>query len=183
MNRIFVDMDGVTVDFDGLRLEVAEAWDSGIHHPLLTEYRAENPNATECPKLKDLPGAYRVMRPYPMALIAIRSLIGMRYDVFFATKPVTDRPMTYANKYDWVMTHAPELKRKVIMTHDKGTLGDEFDFLIDDRPHKASCHEFKGELIVMTDAHSQWPAIVDHFREIAKERNLRAWNRKQRSFR
>ncbi|HET7675667.1 MAG TPA: hypothetical protein VFL54_09120 [Gammaproteobacteria bacterium] len=123
MNRVFVDMDGVIVDF--------ECFAAGRPGDLV----------------KKLPGAYLQMQPIPGAIEAVRSLIGMGYEVWIATKPPTGVPFAYADKAAWILEHLPELKRRIIMTHDKGLLGDAGDYLIDDRPHKANCEDFSGTLI------------------------------------
>lgn len=141
MNRIFVDMDGVVVNFEAMKMAL------GI----------------EGDELKKMPGAYLKMPPIDGALEAIRSLIGMGYDVWFATKPPTGISWAYGDKAAWVFEHAPEMKRKLILTHDKGLLGDHADFLIDDRPHKANCESFKGTLLVFRNGF-QWPDILEFFR-------------------
>lgn len=125
MNRVFIDMDGVLADFDRLKRELGVEGDD----------------------LKKIPGAFLRMEPIPGAIAAVRSLIGMGFECWVATKPPTGIPHAYADKADWILRHLPELKRRIIMTHDKGLLGDENDYLIDDRPHKANCRRFPGALI------------------------------------
>lgn len=144
MNRIFVDMDGPLVDYEGYMRQ----------HNLTS------------PEVKALPGAYAAMDPTPFGLAAVRSLIGMGYDVWIATKPPTGIPHAYAGKVQWILERIPELKRKIIITHDKGLLGDENDFLIDDRPHKANCEAFAGTLIHFFDGTSGhfWPHILEYFK-------------------
>jgi 5'(3')-deoxyribonucleotidase len=144
-NRVFVDMDGVVVDFDG--------------------YRGNTPSD----EIKKAVGAYRGMLPIPGALEAVRSLIGMGFEVWMATKPPTGVPHAYADKAAWVMHYLPELKRRIIITHDKGLLGDEHDFLCDDRPHKANCEEFKGQLLRFVDGF-HWPQALEYFRELNTSR-------------
>lgn len=125
MNRVFVDMDGVIADFEGMRDSFKMTSD---------QYKVQ-------------PGAYLLIEPLPGALEAVRSLIGAGYEVWIATKPPTGIPFAYADKVTWILNYLPELKRKIIITHDKGLLGDSGDFLVDDRPHKANCTQFKGTLI------------------------------------
>lgn len=124
MNRIFVDMDGVIVDFDAYRCSLGMTGD----------------------EIKRRPGAYLAMNPIPGAIEGVRSLIGMGYEVWAATKPPTGIAFAYADKAQWIFNRLPELKRRIIITHDKGLLGDERDFLIDDRIHKANCMHFRGRL-------------------------------------
>lgn len=125
MNRVFIDMDGVIVDFDSYML----------HHGLTGD------------QAKRKVGAYLEMPPMTGAIAAVRSLIGAGYEVWVATKPPTGVAFAYADKVQWILNNLPELKRRIVMTHEKGFLGDEGDVLIDDRPHKAKCAEFRGRLI------------------------------------
>lgn len=121
--RIFVDLDGVVVDFD--------------------KFRAISGLTGE--EIKKLPGAYLDMDPIPDAIEGVHSLIGMGHEVWLATKPPTGIPDAYADKVKWVLRHLPELKRRIILTHDKSLL--RGDILIDDRPHKANADKFEGFLI------------------------------------
>lgn len=141
MNRVFVDMDGVVVDFDAH----CKKWD------------------ITGDQVKKKPGAYLEMHPIPGALAALKSLSGMGYEVWLATKPPTGISFAYADKAEWVFRHAPELKRRLILTHDKGLLGDVDDYLIDDRPHRANCVKFAGTLIHFGDGH-RWAEILAAFR-------------------
>lgn len=145
-NRVFVDLDGVVVDFDRYMRE--RGLTSG--------------------EVKTQPGAYLSMPPIPGAIEAVRSLIGMGYEVWIATKPPTGIPHAYSDKAAWVLKHLPELSRRIIITHDKGLLGDKDDVLIDDRPHKASCYLFKGRLlhfnnpnIERTEFRVTWPEVLE----------------------
>ena len=138
MNRVFVDMDGVTVDFDGYAETLGLTGD----------------------ETKRYPGAYLAMNPLTGALEGIRSLIEMGYEVWLATKPPTGVPFAYADKVSWVLKHLPELKHRIILTPDKGLLGDRGDYLIDDRPHLANCRNFSGTLIAFTDS----PTVLNRLR-------------------
>jgi hypothetical protein len=134
-------MDGPLVDFDAYKKKLGLTGD----------------------QVKELPGAYLDMPPTRGGLEAVKSLIGMGYDVWVATKPPTGLAFAYADKAAWIFRHLPELKRKIIITHDKGLLGDSGDMLIDDRPDKANCVEFKGQLIVFRPG-NEWPEILTHMR-------------------
>lgn len=123
--RVFIDLDGVVVDFDAAMTEHGLSGD----------------------ELKVINGAYLKMKPIEGALDAVREVIGLGYDVFIATKPPTGYPQAYAEKAEWVLRYLPELSRKIIITHDKGLLGDRRDILCDDRPHKANCFSFQGMLL------------------------------------
>jgi len=125
VNRVLFDMDNVLVDFDGY------ARQRGLSGQVV----------------KALPGAYRAMAPLPGALDAVRTVESMGYEVWIASKPPQGIAHAYAEKADWVHEHLPQLSGRLILTPDKGLLGDEGDVLIDDRPHAANCHEFRGLLI------------------------------------
>lgn len=146
MPRVFVDMDGVIVDFDAYK----------VQHGLTGE------------EVKRRPGAYLAMTAIPGAIAAVRSLIGMGYEVWLATKPPTGIAHAYSDKAAWVFANLPELKRRIIITHDKGLLGDSGDFLCDDRPHKANCEQFKGTLLRFVDGF-HWPQALDLFRAHKKD--------------
>lgn len=141
MNRVFLDMDGVLADFDRLKLEL------------------------ECTgeQLKCMPDAFDRMQPIAGAIAGVRSLIGMGFECWIATKPPTGIPHAYADKAKWIIRHLPELQRRIVMTHHKGFLGDERDYLVDDRPHKAHCEEFRGVLIPFVNG-MDWPTLLDMFR-------------------
>ena len=142
MNRVFIDMDGVLADFDRLKTELGVSGD----------------------EMKRTPGAYLRLEPIPGAIAAVRSLIGMGFECWVATKPPTGIPEAYADKAAWVLRHLPELRRRIIMTHDKGLLGDENDYLIDDRPHKANCGKFRGALIHFGNGVT-WEGVLATMRE------------------
>lgn len=143
MNRIFVDMDGPIVDFAGYMQR----------HGLTSS------------QVKRLPGAYAAMLPVDGAIESIRRLIGMGYEVWVATKPPTGLAFAYAEKAAWIFARLQELKRRVIITHDKGLLGDSEDFLIDDHPDRANCRNFPGTLLCFGHAPGSlgWPEIVSFF--------------------
>ena len=143
MSRVFVDMDGVIVDFDAYKTARGMTGD----------------------EVKREPGAYLAMPAIPGAVAAVRSLIGMGFEVWIATKPPTGIPYAYSDKAAWILEHLPELKRRIIITHDKGLLGGPDDYLCDDRPHKANCENFAGTLLrFVGDYH--WPQALDFFRGV-----------------
>lgn len=161
MNRIFVDMDGVVVDFEAYRAAKGLTGD----------------------EIKRMPGAYLEMQPIPGALEALDKLVGWGFEVWLATKPPTGCTYVYADKVQWVLDHCPQFKRKVILTHDKGLLGDDRDFLIDDRPHRAGCRAFKGllfffgstalDLNVPREVPARdWDYIIGYLGSVMKQRKL-----------
>lgn len=134
--RIFVDMDGVIVDFNKFKAISGLTGD----------------------EIKRTPLAYLNMEPVPDSIEGIHSLIGMGHEVWLATKPPTGIPQAYADKVAWVLRYLPELKRKIILTHDKSLL--RGDVLIDDRPHKANADKFQGQLIKFGE-NIGWTEVLD----------------------
>ncbi len=141
MNRIFLDMDGVVVDFDGYKKRLGLGDD----------------------EIKGMDGAYLQMEAMPGAIEGIGKLIGAGYEVWLATKPPTGVAHAYSDKAEWVFRNLPGLKRRLIITHDKGLLGDEGDFLVDDQPEKANSREFRGSLLEFGKDGLGWPEIVRYF--------------------
>lgn len=139
--RVFIDMDGVIVDFDEFKNRLGLTGD----------------------QVKQMPNAYTTMSPMAGALEAVRSLIGMGHDVWLATKPPTGIPHAYADKVRWVLHHLPELKRKIILTSDKSLL--RGDVLIDDHPQWANADKFEGEILHFSPSFG-WPEVLAWFRSL-----------------
>jgi 5'(3')-deoxyribonucleotidase len=137
VNRVFVDMDGVIVDFHGYKQATGLSND----------------------EIKIMPGAYLAMPAIPGAIAAVHSVISMGYEVWIATKPPTGVPHAYSEKAAWILRELPELERRIIVTHDKGLLGDVGDYLCDDMPHKANCEHFAGTLLRFVGGY-HWPEAL-----------------------
>lgn len=137
-------MDGVVVDFDGY---------------------CEKCHLTP-DEVKIIPGAYLAMEAFPGALDAVRNLFES-YDVFFASKPPTGIPYAYSDKAAWVFKNIPEMSRRLILTSNKGLLGDHDDVLVDDRPDKANCVEFPGHLIVV-EGKPDWKRLTEQIKWAAQ---------------
>lgn len=143
--RIFLDMDGVIVDFESYMRQFNLTGD----------------------EVKRTHGAYLKMEPIEHAIWGVRKLMSLagQYggEVWLATKPPTGIPHAYADKVSWVLEHLPELKRRIILTHDKGLLGGSEDILVDDRPHRANCVNFRGALVHFgpTGTVPHWHSLVD----------------------
>lgn len=146
MNRVFIDMDGVLADFDGLVRKLGLEGEKAIQ------------------KLVEFPNTFLRLQPFPGANDAVETLIKRGFDVWVATRPAPSHPYTYADKAIWIIQHFPLLKKKLIMTQDKGLLGDAGDILIDDRLHKSNCVAFKGQLIGFPTERGDaaWPAVLEY---------------------
>jgi hypothetical protein len=79
-------------------------------------------------------GFFLSLEPVEGALVAVRQLIRMGYDVQIATQPVAESAYSYREKVQWLGLWFPELIKKVNMVQDKGLL--KADYLVDDRPDK-----------------------------------------------
>lgn len=133
-------MDGVIVDFDGYKTK----------HNLTGD------------EVKKKPGAYLEMEAIPEAIEGIATLISKGYEVWLATKPPTGISYAYSDKAAWVFKNLPQLKRRLILTHDKGLLGDAHDILVDDRIERANCCNFPGTLIAFVDM--TWSELLTKFK-------------------
>lgn len=149
MNRVFVDMDGVLADFDGY---------------------IKSLNLPDGTRHKEIDGLYANLPEIEGAVAAVRSVIGMGFDVWIATKPPTGIARAYSDKAQWIFDHIPELTRKVIITPDKGLLGDKWDFLIDDRIHKANCSNFSGLLWDFSGPFASWNQVKAWLSILKEER-------------
>ena len=153
--RIFFDMDGVICDFEKSCKEKKLSPD----------------------EFKHMKGAYLNLEPYPDAIDNIKKLIKLEkiynFEVWIATKPPTGSSHAYSEKAEWIYNHLPELKRRIIITHNKGLLGGENDFLIDDRPHKANIDEFLGEVLHYgSNDMKDWEDVMEHLLFCIESRSL-----------
>lgn len=139
-DRVFIDMDGVLADFDGLKRKLGLTSD----------------------ELKMKPGAFEALDPMPGALAAVDLISQMGFECWICTKPAHLRPWSYAEKASWIMHYLPDLTERVIMTQDKGLVGCMYDVLIDDHPKWANCDKFPGFLIPFdsTQSLSEWSRIT-----------------------
>lgn len=123
------------------------------------------------------PGFFFNLKPVDGALVAVRQLIGLGYDVQILSQPVADSPCSYTEKVQWIGVHFPELISKINLTQNKGQfIG---DYLIDDNPTKwkAKFEANGGKFIYFMynpGTHTQisnregWERIVNFFRDEVK---------------
>jgi 5'-nucleotidase len=140
VDRVFIDMDGVLADFDGLKKKLGKTAD----------------------ELKMMPDAFSHLEPMPGALDAVRFISDLGFECWICTKPAHLRPHSYSEKASWIMRYLPDLAERVIMTQDKGLVGGYDDVLIDDHPKWANCDKFRGLLIPFDNTQSsrEWDRIV-----------------------
>lgn len=142
--KIFLDLDGVIVDFvlPAMARHNAEIPCEAAYPP---GYGWDILGATNL--IREKRGLFKLsastfwdsfdyrfwvgLRPYPLAtrLISRLETVG---EVYFATSPTLSGEC-FAGKYDWVRRQFPKFKRKLIITADKTVLADDRSILIDDR--------------------------------------------------
>ena len=114
MKRLFVDMDGVLVDFESgiARLDPADR----------EAYRGRYDRA---------PGIFSLMDPYPGAIEAYAHL-AIVFDTYLLSTAPWGNPSAWSDKLLWVKQHMGKVAyQRLILSHHKNLL--DGDFLVDDR--------------------------------------------------
>jgi|TARA_B110000902_G_scaffold124857_1_gene145762 5'-nucleotidase len=129
---IYIDMDGVIVDFG----RAIEEWFET--HPHLEERYKTFPDHIQ--------GLFRIAPPIEGAISAIKKLHESgKYELFIATSAPWGNPQSNTDKRFWIEDYFGDLfHKKMFITHRKDLLMG--DYLIDDRL-KNGAGEFKGELL------------------------------------
>lgn len=123
------------------------------------------------------PGFFFNLKPVDGALVAVRQLIALGYDVQILSQPVADSYFSYSDKIRWIGCYFPELLHKVNLTQDKGLF--KGDYLIDDNyvKWKEKFEANGGKFIHFMynpGTHTQrsnkecWENIVNFFRDEVK---------------
>ena len=135
---IYVDMDGVLVDFES-GIEKAEP-------DLLKSYQGQYDN---------IPHIFSWMEPMPGGIEAFKKL-NEKYDMYILTTAPWRNETALQDKKDWLNKHLGDIiKKKVIFSHHKELLMG--DYLIDDR----SCPEFKGKQFLFgSKEYPDWNSIL-----------------------
>lgn len=123
--RVYFDMDGVLADFE------KEAIDRNIpFHELKTQI-----------------DAYRHLPVMEGAKEAVRRVLEAGFEIFVLTKIPRKNAYSATEKIFWLEDHFPEFEDRIIISPDKGALGREGHYLIDDHPEWANADQFGGEVI------------------------------------
>jgi FMN phosphatase YigB (HAD superfamily) len=158
MSRIlYVDMDGVLVDFLSAKPRVPAA--------LWQKYGARG-----C--LDDLPGIFARMDPMPHAIESYRELAGL-FDTYILSTAPWANPSAWSDKLLWVRHHLDDVAHKrLILSHHKDPA--RGDFLIDDSENNGA-----GEFAAATGGEfvrfgpkgdfPDWPAVMEYMRQRAEE--------------
>lgn len=153
MNKkiLYIDMDGVVADFDGMIREIYPEFDN---HP-------EEEKSTVIDEVVYNNDYFFIdLIPISGSKEIVNKLFDM-FEVYFLSTPMWDVPNSFSHKRIWLEQHYGEnAKKKLILTHRKDlNIG---DFLIDDRL-KNGAGEFKGEHIHFgTEKYPNWEIIYDY---------------------
>lgn len=143
MKTLFIDMDGVIVDF----------MKSVKNHPEYEKYKNE---------IDALPDVFLNAFPMEFAIDSVVKLLdcGM-YEIYIASTAPWENIDSLSHKRIWIERYFGErLKKRLILTHRKDFLIG--DYLIDDRL-KNGAGEFKGELIHFgTDKFPDWNSVLEY---------------------
>lgn len=152
---VYVDMDGVTADFDKAFPAVAEkTWVEGDE--------------------KKVPeGFFLNLEPIDGSVEALHRLAELGYDLYFLSTPQWSNPDSWKEKRLWVEKHFGELMfKRLILTHNKGLL--KGSYLIDDRTQNGA-DTFEGLHIHFgSESFPIWKTVVSFLESEAE--NQKVWD-------
>lgn len=143
MKTLFIDMDGVIVDF----------MQSVKNHPEFEKYKNE---------IDALPDVFLNALPMEHAIDSVGKLLDCgKYEVYIASTAPWGNIDSLSHKRIWIEKYFGEkLKKRLILTHRKDFLIG--DYLIDDRL-KNGAGEFKGELLHFgTAKYPDWDSVLEY---------------------
>jgi len=140
---IYIDLNGVLVDFDG---EL-----KNIDKSILKKYKGNFDN---------IPDILSKMKPMPGAIEAFKKL-SKKFDTYILSTASWDNPLFWSDSVGWVKKHLGELARKrLTITHHKEL--SRGDYLIDDRMKNGS-EKFTGELILFgSERFPDWESVLKY---------------------
>jgi 5'(3')-deoxyribonucleotidase len=110
----YIDMDDTICDFSGQ-----------AYLDLLEEPNIKYPQSQH--------GFFTKLKPLPNAIESLKELVEMGEDVWILTRPSINNPLCYTDKFLWIRDHLGiEFANRLILCTDKGRVGTEDDYLIDD---------------------------------------------------
>ena len=155
---LYIDMDGVIVDFESAfeRLD-----------PAVLEKYKDNED--------QIPGLFKLMTPMPGAIEAVTELSTI-FDTYVLSTVPWHNISGASQKIEWIQNHfgaekGSPLWKRIILSHHKHL--NRGDFLIDDRPDRNGAGEFAeanaaGQLIHFGGADfPDWDAVLGYLRERA----------------
>jgi 5'-nucleotidase len=146
---VYVDMDGVLVDFRSAFPQLPDE--------TLRDYAGHE---------DDIPGIFALMEPMEGALDAYRELAGL-FDAYILSAAPWKNPTAWSDKLEWVRRHLGDVAyKRLILTHHKDL--NRGDYLIDDR-EKRGADSFGDRLVLFRSArYPDWSAVMDHMRQEAR---------------
>jgi len=153
---VYIDMDGVIVDFG----KAIKDWFE--KHPHLEERYKTHPDHIQ--------GLFRIAPPIKGAIEAIKKLNDSgKYELFIATSAPWGNPQSLTDKRFWLEDYFDNIfHKRMFTTHRKDLLMG--DYLIDDRL-KNGAGEFKGKLLRFgydwennnsPNEYPDWDSILDY---------------------
>lgn len=154
--KIFVDMDGVLVDFK-----------SGIDKLDAATLQAYADDGSGKPHYDDIPGIFSLMDPMPGAIEGIHALKDMGYDLYILSTAPWGNPSSWADKVSWVTKYLDDVfHKKMIITHCKGLLSvHENAFLIDDRTAHGATDFGDRHIRFGSSEFPDWKSVVAYFKQ------------------
>ena len=143
MKILYIDMDGVIVDF------IQSAKNSPDYDKYINE-------------LDKIPDIFLNAPPMKQAVSSVNKIIdSSKYDVYIASTAPWGNIDSLSHKRIWIEKYfGDRLKKKLILTHRKDLLIG--DYLIDDRTANGA-GEFKGELIHFgSNKYPDWDTIIKY---------------------
>ncbi|MCF8365059.1 MAG: hypothetical protein K9H16_04720 [Bacteroidales bacterium] len=140
---LFIDMDGVLVDFQSGLMQLSE--------DIQTQFLEQEDN---------IPGIFSLMKPMPGAIEAYERL-SKKFDTYILSTAPWENPTAWSDKLLWVKKYLGTVAHKrLILSHHKNLL--KGDFIVDDRD-KRGVKEFVGEHIHFgTEKFPGWREVVEY---------------------
>ena len=141
--RTYPDTPRVYFDFDGTLFDLL---------------RAAEAQGLPVSVFKRIAGAFLNLPLIPGAVEAVDRVEAMGLQAFGLTKIPSSNPYAATDKLLCAAKSIPKLNDKIIIGSDKGAVGTERDFLVDDMPEWANANNFRGTVIHFK---GDWAPVFD----------------------
>ena len=141
---VYIDMDGVLVDFE-----------SGI------DKLSETQKNEFVGRLDEVPKIFSLMEPMEGAIEAF-NLLSEKFDCYILSTSPWDNSTALQNKHNWVKKYLEgKAHKRLIFSHHKNL--NRGDYLIDDRPNNGA-KDFQGEWLHFgkNGKYPNWASILDY---------------------
>lgn len=115
-------------------------------------------------ELKKIPGIYRHLPIFPGAPDFVKFVKALDFEIFVCTKCPKENTTAASDKWMWLNDNFPIFEDHIIITPDKGCIGSNKDYLIDDHPEWANADKFSGTICHFT---GNWEPWYNYFRDRA----------------